>query len=88
MCNGLEDHKEINESVVGKIPKSVNGQLYSVLWYGPLYLEGISDFLKLQSKWVISTHLDNSWIILLYTTLQLYLDRAPEGINGIVILDN
>lgn len=46
MCNGLEDHIEINERVVGKIPKSVNGQLYSLLWYGPLFLEGVSEIFK------------------------------------------
>lgn len=75
MCNGLEDHKEINESVVGKIPKSVNGQLYSVLWYGPLYLEGISDFLKLQSKWVISTFMD-------YFTIYNFTTLFGQGSRG------
>lgn len=33
MCNGLEDYIEINENVVGKIPKSVNGQ-NCILFYG------------------------------------------------------
>ena len=68
MCNGLGDYIEINESVVGKIPKSVNGQLYCVLWYGPQYLEGVSDLLKLKSKWVISTFVD-SFTIYNFTTL-------------------
>lgn len=57
MCNGLEDYIEINESVVGKIPVSEWPTVFCFTVRISI-LGGSFTFLKLQSKWIMSTFMD------------------------------